>query len=292
MKKDLKGIYTALITPFNKNGSVNYDVLRQVVDYDLEHGIDGFYVSGSTAECFLLSVAERKKIVETVIDQNNGRGKIIVHTGSIGTKLTVELGKHAREAGADAISAVTPFYYKFTPDELVNYYYDVADQTKMRVIAYNFPALTGYALTVDDVDRLSRNSGIAGIKYTCLDLYTLERFKHAHPEMTIFNGHDEVMLYGLTAGADGGIGSTYNFMPEKYRKIVDLFHAGKITKAQEVQHEVNDIIPYLGKYGAMQVAKEFLTLMGMPCGDCRGPFKPLSDSIRAELKEVYEKKLK
>lgn len=292
MKKDLKGIYAALITPFKANGSVNYEVLKQVIDYDLAHGIDGFYVGGSTAECFMLTVSERKKIAETVIEHVNGKGKIIVHAGSIGTKLTVELGTHAREAGADAVSAVTPFYYKFTPDELVNYYYDVADQTRMPVIAYDFPALTGYALTIQDVDKLSQNAGIAGIKYTCLDLYTLERFKHAHPNLVIFNGHDEVMLYGLTAGADGGIGSTYNFMPEKFRQMTDYFKEGKTDKAQQIQHEVNNIIPYLGKYGAMQAAKEFLTLMGMPCGDCRGPFKPLSEEARAELREVYLKYLK
>lgn len=290
--RDIKGILAALITPFNKDGSINYPVLNEVIDYELSQGIDGFYVGGSTSECFLLSVEERKKLVEAVVKYNNGRGIVLAHVGSIGTDLTVELGKHAKAAGVDAISAVTPFYYKFTPEQIVQYYYDIADRTDMRVIAYNFPTLTGYALTVNDIDKLSKNANVAGVKYTCLDLYTMERFKHLHPELVIYNGHDEVMLYGLTAGADGGIGSTYNFMPDKFRKLVDCFKSGKIAEAQQIQHEINTIIPYVGKYGSMQAAKEFLTLRGMPCGDSRGPFTPLDENAKKELKQVFDTYLK
>jgi len=290
--KNLKGILAALVTPYYPDKSVNYSVLEEIVDYLLENGIDGFYVGGSTAEAFLLSVEERKKILETVIRHNNGRGIVIAHVGSIGTELTVQLGLHAKNVGADALSAVTPFYYKFNSEQIIRYYYDVANRTDMRLIAYNFPSLTGYALTVDDIDNLAKNPNIAGIKYTSRDLYTLERFKNAHPELIVYNGHDEVILYGLTAGADGGIGSTYNFMPEKYRKLVDLFNAGQIAKAQQVQHEINNLIPPLEKYGAMQLAKEILTLRGMPCGDCREPFTPLDEKAKMDIKQVYNAFLK
>ena len=285
--KNLKGILAALVTPYYPDGSINYNVLKEIVDYLLEKGIDGFYVGGSTAEAFLLSVEERKKILETVVRHNNGRGIVVAHVGSIGTDLTIELGMHAKDVGADALSAVTPFYYKFTPEQIIRYYYDVADHTDMPLIAYNFPSLTGYALTVSDIDNLVKNPNIVGVKYTSRDLYTLERFKNAHPELIVYNGHDEVMLYGLTAGADGGIGSTYNFMPEKYRNLVDLYNAGQIAEAQQVQHEINNFIPHLEKYGAMQIAKEILTLRGMPCGDCRGPFAPLDENAKKDIKQVY-----
>lgn len=285
--KDLRGIFPALLTPFTPSGEVNYDVLRKMVEHLLAQKMDGFYVCGSTGECLLLTVEERKKILETVVQQTAGRGVVIAHTGSIGTGLTLELCHHAKQAGADAVSAVTPFYYKFSPDEVVGFYNDIANQSGMPTIVYNFPGLTGYALSRQNVDALAKNKNIAGIKYTSLDLYSMERFKHLHPELVIYNGHDEVMLYGLTAGADGGIGSTYNFMPGKIRGIAELFAAGKTAEAQAVQHEANDLIDVVAKYG-IAGTKEFMRLQGFDCGDCRAPFQPLTDSARAEIKAAHQ----
>ncbi len=290
--KDLKGIYAALITPFKGSGEVDYSQLKKVVAHLIEKGIDGFYVGGSTGEAFLLSVEERKRILEAVLEENNSRAKVIAHAGSIGTDLTVDLALHAKKAGADAVSAVTPFYYKFSPEEVINYYCEIADRTDMPTIIYNFPNLTGYALSVKDVDALAKNPNIAGVKFTAMDLYTLERFKQRHPNLTFFNGFDEILLYGLMAGADGGIGSTYCFMPEKYRKLMDLFKAGKYEEARSLQHEINDLIDVVAKYGAMATTKEFLSLEGFDCGICRSPFKPLSDEAKAEIKKAFDAKLK
>jgi N-acetylneuraminate lyase len=289
--RDLKGIHAALITPFKANGEVNYTVLKNIVEHLIKSGIDGFYVGGSTAEAFLLTVEERKNILEAVVEANNSRAKIIAHTGSIGTDLTVDLALHAKKAGADAISAVTPFYYKFSNEEVLNYYYEIADRTEMPTIIYNFPNLTGFSLSVKNLEDLAKNKNIAGVKYTAMDLYTLERFKYLNPNMTIFNGFDEVFLYGLMAGADGGIGSTYNFMPKKYRKLLDLFNAGKYDEARIMQHEINDLIDVVAKYGAMATAKEFLTLEGFDCGICRSPNKPLSAEAKADIKKAFEEKL-
>jgi N-acetylneuraminate lyase len=290
--KNLGGLYAALITPFHENGEVNYEQIQNVVEFLIQKGIDGFYVCGSTGEAFLLTMEERKKILETVIAKNRGRVSVIAHVGNIGTDLSVELGKHAKAAGADAISSVTPFYYKFSEKEIINYYYALADRTQMPTIVYNFPSLTGFALSIKDVDELAKNPNIVGIKHTSLDLYALERFKKAHPRLTVFNGHDEVLLYGLIAGADGGIGSTYNFMPHKFRKLRQFVLQGKIKEAQNVQHEINDVIDYVSKYGAMRVAKEFLRDWGFDCGNCRAPFTPLTDAEKAELKTVFIKKVR
>lgn len=292
MLRKLGGLYAALITPFRENGEVNYGQIENIVEFLIQHGIDGFYVCGSTGEAFLLTVEERKKILETVVAKNEGRASVIAHVGSIGTDLSVALAKHAKEVGADAVSSVTPFYYKFSEKEIVQYYYDLADRAQMPTVVYNFPSLTGFALTAQDVDELVKNRNIVGIKHTCLDLYALERFKRAHPGLTVFNGHDEVMLYGMLAGADGGIGSTYNFMPHKFRKLCRLFSEGKLREAQEMQHEINDVIDYVAKYGAMRVAKEFLNCWGFDCGDCRAPFAPLTRTERTELKKVFETKVR
>lgn len=290
--KKLKGLYAALITPFKENGEVNYGQIENIVEFLIGRGIDGFYVCGSTGEAFLLTVEERERILETVIAKNRGRASVIAHVGSIGTDLSVALARHAKSAGADAISSVTPFYYKFSEQEIVRYYYDLADRSGMPTVVYNFPSLTGFSLTVADVNELVKNPNIVGIKHTCLDLYALERFKRFHPELTVFNGHDEVMLYGLTAGADGGIGSTYNFMPHKFKRLYRLFSEGKLQEAQTVQHEINDVIDYVAQYGAMRVAKAFLGEWGFDCGDCRAPFTPLTAEEKKTLKTVFETKVR
>ena len=128
--KNLKGLYTALVTPFTTDNHVDYNTLSILIEYGLSNGINGFYVCGSAGECFLLSADERKNILEFVINQTNGRATIIAHTGSIGTDLSMDLSLHAKATGADAISAVTPYYYKFSMNEIVSYYNDIASTVK------------------------------------------------------------------------------------------------------------------------------------------------------------------
>lgn len=291
--KNLKGLYAALITPYRSDGSIDHDSLRNLVEYLIRAGLDGFYVGGSTGEAFLLTVEERKKILETVIDQNKGRKNIIAHTGNIGTELTANLSLHAKQCGADAISAVTPFYYKFSKSEICHYYNDIADRVGMPTIIYNFPDLTGFSITPDVLDELAQNPNIRGVKFTSKDMYMLERFKYRHPDLIIFNGYDEVMISGLLSGADGGIGSTYNFMPELYVKQFNLFKEGKLQEAAWVQHRINNVIDIVAKYGAMNTAKEFLRLKGLITEDtdCREPFSPLSEAAKLDIRLNYEANL-
>ncbi len=291
--KDLKGLYAALITPYQADGGIDYGCLKNIVEYLISAGLDGFYVSGSTGEAFLLTVDERKKVLEAVVEQNNGRLSVIAHTGCIGTDLTIGLSLHARQCGADAVSAVTPFYYKFSKAEICNYYNTIAERVGMPTIVYNFPELTGFSLTGDIVDELAQNPNIRGIKFTSKDMYMLERLKYRHPNLLVFNGHDEMMINGLISGADGGIGSTLNFMPELYVKQYRLFQEGLFAEAAALQHRINNVIDIVAKYGAMNTAKEILRLKGLMTEDtdCREPFAKLSEAAKLDIKLIYEANL-
>ena len=123
--KNLKGIIPALLTPFTDDNRVNHPVLRELVRLNLEKGVCAFYVGGSTAETFLLSAAERKAVLETVIDETAGRCGVIAHVGAISQDTAIDLAAHAAKAGADAISAIPPFYYPFTFQEIKSYYYGI-----------------------------------------------------------------------------------------------------------------------------------------------------------------------
>jgi N-acetylneuraminate lyase len=285
----LKGIFPALITPFAPDGQIDEGALRRLVRFNLNQGVNGFYVGGSTAEAFLLSMEERKRILEVVAAETQGKCALIYHVGCIGTGQAVELAQHAQTVGADAISSVPPFYYKFSFDEIKSYYFDIVNAVNLPMILYNIPAFSGVTFTGESLKPFIADERIIGVKHTSMDLYQLNRMKQVDPELIVYNGHDEVFLAGLAMGADGAIGSTYNFMAEKFLKINRLYHAGQIQAAQAIQNEANEIIAVLIKVGVFQGIRYILSVMGLDCGECRKPFKPLGASERKLLDRAIQK---
>ena len=278
-----KGIFPALLTPFNENDEINFDALRMLIERLIAQGVNGFYVDGSTAEAFLLSFEERKKLIEQTAAICAGRTTLIAQVGCISTKQSIELAKTAEACGYDAISSVAPFYYKFTFEEIRKYYFDLADAVGIPVIIYHIPVLSGVSFSVDQMSCFLRDERFAGIKYTSADYFTLRQFKTAFPQKVILNGFDETFLAGLSMGADGAIGSTYNFMADKFIRILELFRQGRIQEAAELQKEADIIIAALCKVGVMQGEKAILTKMGIPMGPTRAPFIDLTDAQKEEL---------
>ncbi|MDI6619645.1 MAG: N-acetylneuraminate lyase [Clostridiales bacterium] len=284
--KNLKGVFCALLTPFTKENKINDEALKELVRMNMDKGVDGFYVGGSTSEAFLMSLEERKHILEVVSEEVGDKCAIIAHIGCINTDQAIELAKHAEKVGVDAISSIAPFYYGFSFDEIKNYYFDIVNSVNVPMIIYNFPKNSGFSLNSENIKAFVDDPRFIGIKHTSSDFFSLERFKHLKRNMIVFNGYDQMFLAGLIMGADGGIGSTYNFMAEKFIAIKRLFDQGKIKEAQEIQTQVNDIIKILGKVGVFQGEKEILNLMGLDFGECRPPFKKINDEGREILKKL------
>ena len=285
MKTALRGIYPALLTPFDANGNVNTNALEKLVEYNLNKGVAGFYVGGSTAEAFLLNEKERNLVYEVVAKTTNGRGKLFAHVGCISTDQAVSFAKTAEKCGYDAISAIAPFYYKFSFAQIKKYYYDIVDSTDLPMIIYNFPNFSGVNLSAEQVAEFFCDPRFIGIKHTSNDYFALEQFKANFPEHTVFNGFDEMLLAGLSMGADGGIGSTYNFMAEKFVDIMAAFDKGDIQSAQNIQAEANRIIKALCKVGVMEAEKEVLNQLGFDFGNARAPFSILTDEQKAFIRE-------
>ena len=286
--KKFEGICAALLTPYDASGNINPKALKQQVRWLINKGIDGFYVCGSTAEAFLLSADERKRILDAVCEENNGEKLVIAHIGQISTQFALELGRHAKSAGADAVSSISPFYYKFSNEEIKNYYFDLMNGLEMPFFIYNFPAFSGFSLTPELLDEMCQCPYVAGVKFTSSNFFQLERMKHAHPQLTIWNGYDEMLLSGLSAGASGGIGSTYNALCEGVRRIYDCHKAGDSAAALKAQHIVNNMISVICRYGVFPSIKAILGFEGMDFGECRKPFLPLCSEGKAALKAAYE----
>ena len=281
-----KGIFTALLTPFDKNNRVNEKELEKLVKFDLDMGVTGFYVGGSTAEAFLLSTNERKQIME-VVKSAAPDATLIAHIGSINELEATELALHAKSLGYDCISSVAPFYYKFSFEEIKNYYFRLADAAAMPMLVYHFPAFSGVNMGIQEMKQFLNDDRFLGIKYTSNDFFMMEQCKTTFPQKIVYNGFDEMFLAGLSMGADGGIGSTYNFMANKFVEIQRLFEAGEIGKAQQVQQQANRIITVLCQIGVMQAEKEVLNQLGFDFGICRHPFgEPTAEQKERIAREI------
>lgn len=284
--QNLSGIYTALLTPFTKEGKVNAKVLEKLVRHNLSLGADGFYVCGSTAEALMLGAEQRMEIMQ-IVKETAGNAKLIAHIGSLNERDAHKLAQYASEVSYDLISSVAPFYYKFSFSEIRDYYIRLAESSKMKMLVYHFPAFSGVSMGSDEISTFLSDDRFAGIKFTSNDFFTLEQCKSKFPNKLVFNGYDEMMLSGLAMGADGGIGSTYNFMADKFVLIRKLFLEGKIEEARSVQIEANRIITVLCKIGVMQAEKEVMNQLGFDFGDCLPPFSKISEEHKALIaKEI------
>ena len=286
MNEKFKGIFPALLTPFDKEDRVNKKVLEEITEYNIKKGVDGFYVGGSTAEAFLLTEQERIEVMETVSEVARGRVTLIAHIGCISTAQAIKLAQKAKELGYDAISSVTPFYYKFSFAEIKRYYFDIVEAVDLPMLIYNFPAFSGVTLTTNNIGEFLQDDRFCGVKHTSNDYFALEQFKAAYPNKVIYNGFDEMFMAGLAMGADGAIGSTFNVMAEKFIKIRQLFKENKVKEARKIQKEANVIIRALCKVGVMQGEKALMDALGFDMGPARAPFAPLTEEQKKELLEV------
>jgi N-acetylneuraminate lyase len=279
------GIFPALLTPFDENDIINEGQLEKLVKFNLEKGAKGFYVCGSTAEAFLLSTDERKLVMD-IVKSCAPKATLIAHVGSISEKQAIELGEYASRLGYDAVSSVAPFYYKFSFKEIKDYYFRVADSASLPMLVYHFPAFSGVNMGIKEISEFLSDERFLGIKYTSNDYFIMEQCKSKFPNKVVYNGYDETFLAGLSLGSDGGIGSTYNFMCDKFVKIKELFEQNRLSEARGLQREVNSIISVLCEIGVMAAEKEVLNQIGFDFGVCR---KPFAEPTKEQKKLIAEK---
>lgn len=285
--KKLNTIFSALTTPFNDDESLNETAVRKLVNFELDNGVEGFYCCGSSGEGLLLSVEERKRFLEIVLDEVKGRVPVISHIGTIRTADVIDLARHAKDNGADAVSMIPPYYYKFSMNEITKYYEDVINAVDdLPVIVYNIPQFTGVSFNKQNAGRLLDNPNVIGIKHTSTDLFGLERMKTDYPEKIYFNGFDEIFLSGLAAGATAAIGTTVNLYPKTFRRIKDLYDAGDIEHARKIQVLVNHRVEEMVNVGIFPAVKYMFLKQGLDCGKCRRPFGELTDDQKLKLDKL------
>jgi N-acetylneuraminate lyase len=281
----LEGIYSALLTPFSEDEAIDRQAIGALVDFQVRLGVDGLYVGGSSGEAMLQSLEERASCLADVAAAAAGRLRLIAHVGTIATRDALQLSEHAARAGYHAISAIAPFYYDFSRREVMAHYRELADASGLPLIVYNFPARTS-GFTLNELVELLSYPNIIGIKHTSSDMFQLERIRHAAPDAIVYNGYDEMCLAGLAMGAQGAIGTTYNFMGDLFVDLRICAAQGRIEEARRLQEMANKVIQVLIKVGVMPGSKALLGIMGVRCGPSRRPFRKIEASDLAALREA------
>ncbi len=292
--REIKGLISALIVPFDSQGQVNEAGLRQIVRHNIDKmGIDGLYVGGSTGENFMLDTETKKHIFRIAKDEAGEQVALIAQIGSPNLYEAIELGQLATELGYDAISAVTPFYYKFSFPEVKQYYFDILDKVDNRMIIYSIPFLTGVDMGVAQFGELFAHEKIIGVKFTVADFYLLERLRTAYPDHKIYSGFDEMLLPALVNQVDGAIGSTYNVNGLRAREIMRLAEAGDYQGAFKVQQETNHLITEILDNGLYPTIKQLLMLSGCDAGEflSRKPMASATEAQIARAGEIYQRYL-
>jgi len=289
----MKGIFTALMCSFDEKGQVNEKGLREIVRHNLDVSkVDGLYVNGSSGENFLISTEQKKKIFEIVKDEVGDQVKLIAQVGSLNIDEAVELAQFVTDLKYDAISAVTPFYYKFDFAEIKDYYNTILENVDNQMIIYSIPALTGVSMDLQQFGELFENEKIIGVKFTAPDFFLLERIRHAFPDKLIYSGFDEMLLSASVLNIDGAIGSTFNVNGQRAKQIFEFAQDGRIDEAREIQKVTNDLIAEILENGLYQTIKEMLKTQGVDAGFCRKPMKTLQEDKVLKAKLIAEKYLK
>ncbi|WP_407262310.1 N-acetylneuraminate lyase [Klebsiella quasipneumoniae] len=290
MAVNLRGVMAALLTPFDGQQKLDKESLRRLVRFNLRQGVDGLYVGGSTGEAFVQSGTERQEVLEIVAEEAKGKMTLIAHVGCVSTLESQQLARAAVGYGYDAVSAVTPFYYPFSFEEHCAHYQAIIESADgLPMVVYNIPALSGVKLTLNQINTLVTLPGVGALKQTSGDLFQMEQIRRAHPDLVLYNGYDEIFASGLLAGADGGIGSTYNIMGWRYQGMVAALKVGDVAKAQQLQCECNKVIDLLIKTGVFRGLKtvlHYMDVVSVPL--CRKPFAPVDEKFLPELKALAQ----
>ena len=280
----IKGVIPAMLTFFDDKEEIDEACTRNMVEFMLKHGAEGFYLTGSTGLCFTMTLEERKRVVEIVIDQVKARVPVIVHVGDIGTRKSIELAEHASEHGADAISSVPPFYWKFSGENIYQYYKDISGSTPLPMIVYNIQlaGLMDRSLLM----RLAELPQVKGLKYTSRTHDEMGLLKdELGADFMIYSGCDEMAFSGVCAGADGIIGSFYNLFPDLYRKILEKIGENDIRGGMQLQKAADEIIYAALNYDFPAVLYNMIEWRGEAGGYPRRPYRKYREEELAGLKQ-------
>ena len=282
----LKGIYPALVTPFDRADRFDEATYRELIRFLLPH-VDGVLAAGTTGEFTYLDAEERKRVIEVTVHEVAGRVRVLAGTGCPSTRETVAMTEFARDAGADAALVVAPYYHKVSFNEVYDHY-RALDRLGFPIILYNIPQCAGthYRWWTAEGMLLDLDN-VIGIKDSSGDVPFLESLvEKVYGQVSILVGNDEVVTAALGAGADGAILASANLVPDVWQRVYRAVQAGELETARYLQVALQKMIRIIVNQGATQAVKEGLCMLGLKVGDSRHPIVPGGEFRREDREEL------
>ena len=279
-----RGIFPAIITPMTPEGGLNEDAYRQVMEFNIQAGVHGFWVAGGTGESILLDDAENRRIADIAADQSQGRIANIMHVGAPTTARAARLAEHAAKAGVEAICCVPPFFYNQSDRGVVEHYRVVAAAADLPFFVYNLPGATGVEITPDLMAKIQEGvPQLAGLKHSAPYIPYVKTF--AEMGLACLIGNNRLMLPALTIGATGCVDGPPNMAPELWVAIWNAYQAGDMAAAQEAQEKASAVAETLIVPSKFHAAIKAVIgqRLGIDCGEPRPPGEALTADERAQL---------
>lgn len=289
MKLDFKmsGVVTALVTPLTDDEKVNEVEFRKLVDFQIKHGINGFFVTGTLGEGMKLPLETRKKAFEIVVEHTKRRVPVIVHIGTPSTKTSIELAKYAEDIGADAVSAIGPFFYKPDIKGLIKHYKAIGEAVDIPLLVYNNAGRQGYNIGPDIFEKIVKEvPRIVGLKDTSYNVEQLHEFVHRFGEKYIIAAAGDSMIFmAFVIGASAHISGVSNPFPEIVVELYKSIQRGELKKAKQLQSKINEIRRALKKGAEIAAYKAALKFRGINAGTVSSPLRQLTDEEIQELEK-------
>lgn len=280
------GACTAIVTPFDESGAINYDVFGQLIEDQISRGMDAICVCGTTGESATMSIREHIAAVEFCVKQVNHRVNVIAGAGSNDTSAAVYLSQHAEDSGADALLHVTPYYNKTSQAGLIRHYEYIADRVTLPIILYNVPSRTGVSFTAETYHILSQNPKINGVKEASGNFSLLAHTRSlCGDDFYIWSGNDDQVVPMMSLGAKGVISVASNIVPEVMVKMSHLCLEGDFGAASKLQLQYMDFIDALFLEVNPIPIKAALNLAGWNVGGLRLPLCDMTSEHMEHLKE-------
>lgn len=277
MKKTIfRGAGVAIVTPMHADGTVNFDVLGELIDFQISSGTDAIVVCGTTGESATLNHEEHTSVIKYAVKKTAGRVPVIAGTGSNDTAYAAALSKEAEKDGADALLMVTPYYNKATQNGLVRHYFYVADRVNVPIIVYNVPSRTGLDIKPETYKELSRHANIVAAKEANGDISAaIKTASLCGDDLPVYCGSDDQIVPFLSIGAFGVISVLSNILPKQTHDLCQLFFDGRPRDSLALQLKLTPLISALFSEVNPIPVKRALNKMGVDAGECRLPLSPM-----------------
>ena len=290
---EVKGIISAMATPFFKNEEINEEELRNHVERVIAGGVHGLFCLGTNGEFYAMSEEEKLRVIRIVVDQNKGRLPVYAGTGCVTTKETIRLTQEAKDLGADCASVITPYYAQGSQEALYAHYKALAEAVDLPILIYNMPARTGINVHWKTVQKLAQLPNIVGVKDSSGNFDNMLRYIEAtrdlHKPFAVLSGNDSLILWNLLAGGKGGIAGISNLFPHTLSSIYNLYVAGDLDGARKAQDSIRPIRDCMAMANPNSVVKRAANLMGYPLGPVRAPFDIQDDKIDQAILDTLKR---